>query len=94
MAIFIKEKPLFPIGSLDGRSGSNFPSRSAEMVHLLKTLPPDKIIEETRETGDPKEFERKRSHWSTTAKRAGIRIVTKIMKNEVGDKVLRIWRVA
>lgn len=94
MTYFIKDKPLFPVGSLDGRPRSNFPSKSAEMVNLLKTLPSDKIIELVKETDDPMEFERKRSHWSTTAKRAGIKIVTKIMKNEVGDKVLRIWRMS
>jgi len=93
MAVVLKEVPFFPQPSLDGSPRSKFPSQSAEMVHILTTLPSGKCVEVTRTTDHPKDLERKRAHWITSAKRADITIATKITPNEVGDRVLRIWRL-
>lgn len=92
MAVVLKDIPFFPKPSLDGSPRSKFPSQSAEMVSLLKKLTTGKCIEVTRTTDHPKDLERKRAHWITSARRAKIAIVTKIVDNEVGDRVLRIWR--
>lgn len=94
MTVFIKDVPFFPKGGLDGKPSSKFPSQSAEMVHLLTKLAPGKCIEVTRQTDDPKEFERKRAHWITAARRSKIKVVTKIVPNEVGDMVLRVWKMS
>lgn len=92
MAVVLKDIPFFPLGSITGEKRSKFPSQSAEMVSMLKTLSTGKCIEVTKTTDHPKDLERKRAHWITSARRAKIAIVTKIVSNEVGDRVLRIWR--
>lgn len=92
MAVVLKDIPFFPTPSITGEKRSRFPSQSAEMVSLLKTLPAGKCIEVTKTTEHPKDLERKRAHWITASRRARIAVATKIVDNEVGDRVLRIWR--
>lgn len=91
MSVFIREVPFFPAGSLDGRHMSKFKSKSAEMQDMMRTLPSGRCIEVTRDSDDPKDLERKRAHWMAAAARAKMKVATKIVVNEMNDKVLRIW---
>ena len=92
MAVIKERVPFFPSRSLDGSPRSKFPTLAAEMISKLRSLGHGECLTITQESGKPEELERKRAHWGIVARRAGLPIVTRIVTNQVGDRVLRIWR--
>lgn len=95
MPVIVEDIPYIPercsrgrTVSKDGRS-----SESSRMVEKLKTLPKGRCITLLPETEDPKELDRKRTHWTNAATRAGLKVVTRVVFTDAGDRAVRIWRV-
>lgn len=74
--------------------GGDRGSQTALMQKRMRDLPAGKCLAITKETGDPKELERKRAHWLTTARRAdpAIPMVSSICKSPAGDMTLYLWK--
>lgn len=68
-------------------------SESARMYKALMELPKGRCLTVLPDTDDPKELERKRAHWSNTASRRSLKIITRLVVTDAGDKALRIWRL-
>lgn len=94
MPVIVEEMPLIPERGSKGRmSVDGKGSESARIVEKLRALPKGHCITIFRETGADKELDRKRTHWTNAAHRAGIEVATRAAITETGDKVLRIWRI-
>ncbi len=94
MPVTIEEMPFIPEwGSKGKKSVDGKRSESARIVEKLGSLPKGHCVTILPETGEPKELDRKRTHWTNAANRAGIAVVTRMVFTETGDKALRIWRL-
>lgn len=94
MPVIVEEMPFIPEwGSKGKKSVDGMRSESARMVEKLRALPNGHCITIFRETGADKEFDRKRTHWTNAANRAGLEVATRLATTDTGDKVLRIWRI-
>ena len=69
-------------------------SKTALMQKRLRELPAGKCIAIMKDTDDPKELERKRAHWLTSARRAdpAIPVKSAICKSPAGDMTLYLWK--
>lgn len=94
MPILVELVPNIPEYGSKGRKPSpdKFLSTTKRMQDKLLSLRPNYCLTILPETDDPKELERKRTHWSVAANRGGIPIVTRMVITETGDRALRIWR--
>jgi hypothetical protein len=86
--------PAMLIGKSKDLKGGVRGSQTALMQKRMRDLPVGKCLAITKETDEPKELERKRAHWLTTARRAdpAIPMVSSICKSPAGDLTLYLWR--
>lgn len=68
-------------------------SESSRIVAKLKALSSGQCVTLLPETGLPNELERKRVHWHNAATRAGLRVTSRVVTTEAGDRAIRIWRL-
>lgn len=96
MPVIVEDMPFIPEKGSRGTklSKDGAPSESSRMVERLKSLTKGQCLTILPETGEPKELERKRTHWANAATRAGMGIVSRMVITETGDRAVRIWRVA
>jgi len=74
-------------------SQDGYVSESSRMVGKLRSLSKGQCVTLLPETDHPKELERKRTHWANAATRAGIKVVSRLVTTDAGDRAVRIWRV-
>lgn len=86
--------PAMLLGKTKDLKGGVRGSQTALMQKRMRDLPVGKCLAITRETEDPKELERKRAHWLTSARRADpeIHMRSSICKSPVGDMTLYLWK--
>lgn len=96
MAVVIENIPEIPDWGSKGKRvlGDGRLSESARIVESLRALPKGHCITLLPETGHPQELTRLRTHWINAASRAGIKIVSRAVTTEAGDRAVRIWRVS
>jgi hypothetical protein len=96
MAVIIENIPEIPDWGSNGKrvSDDGIRSESARIVESLKALPKGHCITLLPETDQPRELARLRTHWVNAASRAKIKIVTRAVTTEAGDRAIRIWRVS
>lgn len=94
MAVREDDIPAMLLGKSKDLKGGVRGSQTALMQKRMRELPPGKCIAITKETDDPKELERKRAHWLTSARRANpaIPMVSAIRESLVGDMTLYLWK--
>lgn len=94
MAVREDDIPAMLLGKSKDLKGGVRGSQTALMQKRMRELPSGKCIAITKETDDPKELERKRALWLTSARRANpaIPMVSAIRESLVGDMTLYLWR--
>lgn len=94
MAVREDDIPAMLLGKSKDLKGGVRGSQTALMQKRMRELPVGKCIAITKETDDPKELERKRAHWLTSARRANpaIPMVSAIRESPVGDMTLYLWK--
>lgn len=94
MAVREDDIPAMLLGKSKDLKGGVRGSQTALMQKRMRELPVGKCIAITKETEDPKELERKRAHWLTSARRANpaIPMVSAIRVSPVGDMTLYLWK--
>lgn len=94
MAVREDDIPAMLLGKSKDLKGGVRGSQTALMQKRMRELPVGKCIAITKETDDPKELERKRALWLTSARRASPAIPMKsaVCVSPVGDMTLYLWR--
>lgn len=95
MPIIVENIPHIPERGSLGRKSSRdgYVSESSRITQRLRSLSGGQCVTLLPETDHPKELERKRVHWHNAAKRAGIKVVSRLVTTDAGDRAIRIWRV-
>ena len=97
MTEIVEEMPYIPQWGTRGkrRSADGSLSESARIVAKLKSLPKGHCVTILpEEGGSSKALEKVRVQWTVAASRANLKIVTRAVITNTGDRALRIWRVA
>lgn len=95
MPVIIEDAPFVPEATSRGKrlSRDGHRSESSRIVEKLQSLSKGQCVTLLPDTGEPRELEQKRNLWINAAKRAGLRVSSRAVFTDAGDRAIRIWRL-